>query len=230
MPTPKLPVRACLRTLLVAPVAEKLKPVLLKTAPWQGPQTAANVDLFWRAEHACRRKFGLGRAALSPTRRAPAPSCRGPARGSFNGCFMTASLALGFDLSFDDLHSREGLARLDARFLAFLGERDGELKGRLEAARSDPASVKGDAESELLDRARAGAGGLRRRALRRRGRAGRIARGTGRPRRRVRGEAPVRAAAGDPEVRRGGRQPRRRGAARGAGAADRRAAHRAQLF
>ena len=63
---------------------------------------------------------------------------------------MTASLALGFDLCFDDLHSREGLARLDARFLTSLGERDGELKGRLEAARADPASVKGDAESELL--------------------------------------------------------------------------------
>jgi NADPH-dependent glutamate synthase beta subunit-like oxidoreductase/NAD(P)H-flavin reductase len=63
---------------------------------------------------------------------------------------MTASLALGFDLSFDDLHSREGLGRLDAQFLAFLGERDGELEGRLEAARADPASVKGDAESELL--------------------------------------------------------------------------------
>ena len=31
---------------------------------------------------------------------------------------MTARLALGFDLGFDDLYDREGLARLDDRFLA----------------------------------------------------------------------------------------------------------------
>src|ERR1700761_4728789 len=96
------------------------------------------------------RKFGSARAALSQRAARRRRAVAGRARASFNGCFMTASLALGFDLSFDDLHSRDGLARLDTRFLAFLGERDGELKGRLEAARADPASVKGDAESELL--------------------------------------------------------------------------------
>ncbi len=63
---------------------------------------------------------------------------------------MTARLALGFDLGFDDLYDRDGLARLDARFLGWLGERDDELKARLEAARADPVAVKGDAESELL--------------------------------------------------------------------------------
>jgi NADPH-dependent glutamate synthase beta subunit-like oxidoreductase/NAD(P)H-flavin reductase len=63
---------------------------------------------------------------------------------------MTASLALGFDLSFDDLHTRDGLTRLDGRFLGWLGERDGDLSQRLEAARAAPAAVKGEAESELL--------------------------------------------------------------------------------
>src|SRR5262252_2229352 len=71
-------------------------------------------------------------------------------RSLIHGRFMNASLSLGFDLSFDDLHSREGLARVDASFLDYLGERDGELKGRLEAARASPAAVKGDPESELL--------------------------------------------------------------------------------
>jgi NADPH-dependent glutamate synthase beta subunit-like oxidoreductase/NAD(P)H-flavin reductase len=63
---------------------------------------------------------------------------------------MTASLSLGFDLGFDDLHQRAGLTRLDASFLGFLGERDGALRQRLEAARLAPAEVAGEAESELL--------------------------------------------------------------------------------
>jgi NADPH-dependent glutamate synthase beta subunit-like oxidoreductase/NAD(P)H-flavin reductase len=63
---------------------------------------------------------------------------------------MTAALALGFDATFDDLHDREGLARLDERFLAFLAGRDGALKDRLEAARRAPADVEREAESELV--------------------------------------------------------------------------------
>ena len=63
---------------------------------------------------------------------------------------MTASLSLGFDVSFADLHSRVGLGRVDARFLDYLGERDGELRGRLDAARAAPDALKGDPESELL--------------------------------------------------------------------------------
>jgi NADPH-dependent glutamate synthase beta subunit-like oxidoreductase/NAD(P)H-flavin reductase len=63
---------------------------------------------------------------------------------------MTAALALGFDATFDDLYDREGLIRLDARFLAFLGERDGELKSRLDVARAAPGDVTREAESELL--------------------------------------------------------------------------------
>ena len=63
---------------------------------------------------------------------------------------MTASLSLGFDLGFDDLYGREGLAKVDARFLEFLGQRDSELRQRLQAGRAAPEAARGDAESELL--------------------------------------------------------------------------------
>src|SRR5579862_3050367 len=63
---------------------------------------------------------------------------------------MTARLALGFGLGFTDLYDRAGLARLDAQFLAWLGERDGDLAQRLQSARANPASVAGEPESELL--------------------------------------------------------------------------------
>ncbi|MBV9993941.1 MAG: FAD-dependent oxidoreductase [Caulobacteraceae bacterium] len=63
---------------------------------------------------------------------------------------MTLSLALGFEASFDDLYHREGLVRLDARFLEFLGGREPGLRERLEAARLSPADIKGEKESELL--------------------------------------------------------------------------------
>src|SRR5580698_1282145 len=63
---------------------------------------------------------------------------------------MTASLHLGFDAAFDDLHDREGLVRLDARFLDFLGERDADLKTRLEAARQAPGAIEREAHSELI--------------------------------------------------------------------------------
>lgn len=63
---------------------------------------------------------------------------------------MTADLALSFDASFADLHDRDGLARLDGRFLDYVGGRDAELKARLEAARLAPADYKGEKESELV--------------------------------------------------------------------------------
>ena len=63
---------------------------------------------------------------------------------------MTASLALGFDAIFDDLHAREGLVRLDKRFLDYLAGRDADLKARLDAARAAPATFKGEKESELV--------------------------------------------------------------------------------
>ena len=63
---------------------------------------------------------------------------------------MTADLALSFDASFADLHDRDGLARLDGRFLDYVAGRDADLKARLEAARLAPADYKGEKESELV--------------------------------------------------------------------------------
>jgi NADPH-dependent glutamate synthase beta subunit-like oxidoreductase/NAD(P)H-flavin reductase len=57
-------------------------------------------------------------------------------------------LRLRFNLSFEDLYARDGLARLDAEFLKFLGEVDAGLRERLLAARRNPPS--GKDESELL--------------------------------------------------------------------------------
>src|SRR5690348_6759078 len=55
---------------------------------------------------------------------------------------------LGFGLRFGDLYERDGLLRLDAAFLEFLGEADGALRERVNAARSTPPAKK--EESELL--------------------------------------------------------------------------------
>src|SRR5438309_1257402 len=56
-------------------------------------------------------------------------------------------MKLGFGIRFDDLYEREGLMRLDAAFLRFLGEADTALHDRLLAARQNPA-IKD--ESDLL--------------------------------------------------------------------------------
>jgi NADPH-dependent glutamate synthase beta subunit-like oxidoreductase/NAD(P)H-flavin reductase len=57
-------------------------------------------------------------------------------------------LRLRFKLSFEDLHARDGLARVDAAFLKFLAEADGALQNRLLAARAGVPAAK--EESELL--------------------------------------------------------------------------------
>jgi NADPH-dependent glutamate synthase beta subunit-like oxidoreductase/NAD(P)H-flavin reductase len=62
----------------------------------------------------------------------------------------TESLALGFELRFADLYHRDGLTRLDARFVDVLRERDGDLHNRLMVARAAPEQVVGKAESELI--------------------------------------------------------------------------------
>ncbi len=61
---------------------------------------------------------------------------------------MSASLRLGFGLEFAQLYEREGLARLDAAFLSFLGEADRALHEKLVLSRAHPAA--GKAESDLL--------------------------------------------------------------------------------
>src|SRR5258708_6604054 len=63
---------------------------------------------------------------------------------------MTESLTLAFDLRLEDLYRRDGLVRLDGRFVDVLKGRDGELYNRLMAARAAPDQVAGKVESELI--------------------------------------------------------------------------------
>jgi NADPH-dependent glutamate synthase beta subunit-like oxidoreductase/NAD(P)H-flavin reductase len=62
---------------------------------------------------------------------------------------MTA-LALSFGTSFNDLYDREGLARLDAAFVAWLREANVDLHGRLMAARATPDALSAKDEGNLL--------------------------------------------------------------------------------
>ncbi len=57
--------------------------------------------------------------------------------------------ALGFSIRFEDLYKRDGLARVDAAFLAALSAADAELHGRLVAARATPPAEARD-EADLL--------------------------------------------------------------------------------
>src|ERR1051325_4984352 len=56
---------------------------------------------------------------------------------------------LGFGIRFGDLYEREGLARVDAAFLDFLGQGDAALRDRLVAARANPPAAPKE-ESDLL--------------------------------------------------------------------------------
>ena len=57
---------------------------------------------------------------------------------------------MGFGISFNDLYDRDGLLRIDAAFLDFLGESDATLREQLKAARLIPAELSGKVQSELL--------------------------------------------------------------------------------
>jgi NADPH-dependent glutamate synthase beta subunit-like oxidoreductase/NAD(P)H-flavin reductase len=57
---------------------------------------------------------------------------------------------LAFGLDYPMLYARDGLVRLDAAFVEFLGALDPALRERLEAARKDPAALAAKAESDLL--------------------------------------------------------------------------------
>ncbi|MGL4825235.1 MAG: pyridine nucleotide-disulfide oxidoreductase, partial [Alphaproteobacteria bacterium] len=57
-------------------------------------------------------------------------------------------LTLGFGLSFQDLHTLEGLAHLDQHFLDFLGEEG--LGGLVEKARDCPHTLEPSQESQLM--------------------------------------------------------------------------------
>ncbi|MFM9972499.1 MAG: hypothetical protein ACKVQK_29300, partial [Burkholderiales bacterium] len=59
-------------------------------------------------------------------------------------------LKLSFGLGFADLYDRDGLARVDGVFLAFLEHADAALKARLLDARGKPESLDNKAESALI--------------------------------------------------------------------------------
>jgi NADPH-dependent glutamate synthase beta subunit-like oxidoreductase/NAD(P)H-flavin reductase len=63
---------------------------------------------------------------------------------------MSQQLSLAHGITFTDLYSVEGAARIDARFLEHLLATDAPLAARLAAARSAPSSLDRKAESELL--------------------------------------------------------------------------------
>ena len=62
----------------------------------------------------------------------------------------TSDLHLKHDLAFEDLHRHDGLTRLDAAFVAWLGSVDAELHNRLVTARRDPDALEPKAHSQLL--------------------------------------------------------------------------------
>src|ERR1700743_2361746 len=62
---------------------------------------------------------------------------------------MTA-LLLSHGLSCDELHEREGLARLDAAFVAWLKDANVDAHARLMAARAEPGKLPAKDESNLL--------------------------------------------------------------------------------
>ncbi len=59
-------------------------------------------------------------------------------------------LKLSFGLSFPELYDRDGLLRVDAAFLAFMGTADAALAGRLEAARTATQTLDAKTESALI--------------------------------------------------------------------------------
>ena len=63
---------------------------------------------------------------------------------------MSAQLSLAHGITFADLYSVEGAARIDARFVEHLQASDAPLAARLAAARAQPSSLDRKAESDLL--------------------------------------------------------------------------------
>jgi len=63
---------------------------------------------------------------------------------------VASDLRLKHGLAFEALYSRDGLARLDAVFVARLASVDAELHNRLVTARRDPDSLDAKAHSQLL--------------------------------------------------------------------------------
>src|SRR5580704_4539825 len=64
--------------------------------------------------------------------------------------FGMTHITLKHGLAFDDLYRRDGLARIDALFVAHLQASDVELHNRLLTARRDPDALSDKAESDLV--------------------------------------------------------------------------------
>ncbi len=60
------------------------------------------------------------------------------------------TLSLAHGLAFSDLYCRDGLSRIDAAFLSWLGDADPELVARLSAARAEPDALAKKDESALI--------------------------------------------------------------------------------
>src|SRR5262249_23667337 len=64
--------------------------------------------------------------------------------------WRSMNLSLGFGFTFEELHGRDGLVRLDRCFVDELSRRDLDLHNRLMAARAEPERMAGKTESALL--------------------------------------------------------------------------------
>ena len=60
------------------------------------------------------------------------------------------ALSLEFGVKFEELYHRDGLEKVDAAFLTFLGEADTALRDRMLAGRSQPDGLDRKAEAELM--------------------------------------------------------------------------------
>src|SRR5215471_15692397 len=88
-----------------------------------------------------------GFAVMDP-RLGPAPA---EGAGPFDLRFPVASdLQLKHGLAFEDLYRRDGLARLDAAFVAWLASSNAELHNHLVTARRDLDALDAKAHSQLL--------------------------------------------------------------------------------
>ncbi len=76
--------------------------------------------------------------------------CRRARRARFHTPAMSTSLTLAHGLAFADLHSEEGLQRVDALFVRHLQASDGALAQRLADGRAEPAALAAKAEADLL--------------------------------------------------------------------------------
>src|SRR5258706_16364936 len=85
-----------------------------------------------------------------PSRARPTPTSGRTCRTSSSSwSARRGMLKLAYGLSFAELHERDGLVRLDAAFLDYLGAAESALRPQLEAAREGP-SLDPKSESALI--------------------------------------------------------------------------------